>query len=232
MEHPEDQLSYEAYETLQLNTEEYSIKEFRMITLMIKRALRHFAMRNGMFKRAYLRLCRPDGMEYAEFLKRHGKLYSIGENCSINLGANITDPAYVKLGNNVSLSDCTLLGHDGAIAVLNFAYKVRLDSVGKVDIKDNCFIGHGAIVMPGVTIGPNSIVGAGAVVTKDVKEGDIVGGVPARPLSRTEDLVRRLQDKTESLPWAHIIKNRSGAFDPSVEQELVAMRVKYFYSAK
>jgi acetyltransferase-like isoleucine patch superfamily enzyme len=146
------------------------------------------------------------------------------------LGANITDPEYVRLGNNVSLSDCTLLGHDGSVAVLNYAYKVRLDSVGKVDIKDNVFIGHGAIVMPGITIGPNSIVGAGAVVTKDVLEGDIVGGIPARPISRMDDLVRRLQQQTELLPWAQIIKNRSSAFDPAVEQELVAMRVLHFYS--
>jgi acetyltransferase-like isoleucine patch superfamily enzyme len=197
---------------------------------LFKRVLRHYALSKGLFKRSYVRFCKPGGTEYAEFLKRHGKFYSIGQNCSINLGANITDPAYVRLGNNVSLSDCTLLGHDGSVAVLNNAYNVKIDSVGKVDIKDNVFIGHGAIVMPGVTIGPNSIVGAGAVVTKDVKEGDIVGGIPARPISRMDDLVRRLQEQTELLPWAHIIKNRSSAFDPSVEQELVAMRAKFFYS--
>lgn len=203
-----------------------------MIMVMFRRILRHYALNEGIFKRAYVRFCRPDGTEYAEFLRRHGRFYSIGHSCSINSGANVTDPAYVRLGNNVSLSDCTLLGHDGAIAVLNQAYNVKLDSVGKIDIKDNVFIGHGAIVLPGVTIGPNSIVGAGAVVTKDVMAGDIVVGIPAKPISRTDDLVRRLLEKTELLPWAHIIRNRSGAFDPSVEQELVAMRVKYFYSNK
>lgn len=200
-----------------------------MLMMLVRRLLRHSALNNGLFQRSYLRFCKPDGMEYAEFMKRYGKLHSIGENCSINLGANITDPPLVRLGNNVSLSDCTILGHDGSIAVLNRAYNVRLDSVGKVDIKDNVFIGHGAIIMPGVTIGPNSIVGAGAVVTKDVMEGDIVGGVPAKPISRVEDLVRRLQAQTESLPWAHIIRNRSGAFDPSVEDELLAMRKEFFF---
>lgn len=197
---------------------------------LLKRMLRYYAFKNGMFKFAYVRFCRPNGIEYAEFIKKYGRFYSIGKNCSINMGANVTDPAYVRLGNNVSLSDCTLLGHDGVVAVLNEAYGVKLDSVGKIDIKDNVFIGHGAIVMPGVTIGPNSIVAAGAVVTKDVMEGDIVGGVPARPISRIDDLVRRLQEKTESLPWSHIIKNRSGAFDPCVEPELVAMRAKFFFS--
>jgi acetyltransferase-like isoleucine patch superfamily enzyme len=200
-----------------------------MIKGLLKSILRGYAFRTGKLKFAYSRFCRPSGTEYAEFLKLHGGYYSIGQNCSINLGANITDPAYVRLGNNVSLSDCTLLGHDGVIAILNQAYGVKLDSVGKVDIKDNVFIGHGAIVMPGVTIGPNSIVAAGAVVTRDVKEGDIVGGVPARPISRMDDLVRRLQEKTDSLPWSNIIKNRSSAFDPKVEAELVAMRAKYFF---
>lgn len=207
-------------------------KGFTMIIMLLKRVLRYYAFNKGkgIFKFAYLRFCRPDGMEYAEFLKRHGRFYSIGQNCRINLGANVTNPEYVRLGNNVSLSDCTLLGHDGVVAVLNTAYGVKLDSVGKIDIKDNVFIGHGAIVMPGVTIGPNSIVAAGAVVTKDVMEGDIVGGVPARPISKTDDLVLRLQEKTNLLPWSHIIEDRAGAFDPLVEAELVAMRAKFFFA--
>jgi|SRR5450759_295647 hypothetical protein len=82
------------------------------MTVLLKRILRYYAFKKGMFKFAYLRFCRPSGMEYAEFLKRPGRFYSIGQNCSTNLGANITDPEYVRLGNNVSLSDCTLLGHD------------------------------------------------------------------------------------------------------------------------
>ena len=48
-----------------------------------------------------------------------------------------------------TLALSTLLGHNGSIAILNKAYTVKLESVEKVDIKDNVFIGHGAIVMPG-----------------------------------------------------------------------------------
>jgi acetyltransferase-like isoleucine patch superfamily enzyme len=129
----------------------------------------------------------------------------------------------------VTLSNCTLLGHDGVVGVLNVAYGVKLDSVGKIDIKDNVFIGHGAIVLPGVTIGPNAVVAAGAVVTKDVQPGDVVGGVPAKPISKMDDLVRRLQEETDLLPWADIIKKREGPYDPKVEPVLIAMRVKYFF---
>ena len=195
----------------------------------LKKIVRHLAFRTGRLRSVYVRLCHPGGLEYAEFLRRHGRYQAIGTRCRINLGANVTNPPYVRLGNNVSLSDCTILGHDGVVAMLNDAYQVKLDSVGKVDIKDNVFIGHGAIVLPGVTIGPNAVVAAGAVVTKDVMPGDVVGGVPARPISRMDDLVRRLQEQTDALPWADLIRRRDGPYDPEMEAELIKKRVKYFY---
>lgn len=46
-------------------------------------------------------------------------------------------------------------------------------------IEDNCWIGYGAQIMPGITIHNGSVVGAGAVVTKDVEKNTVVGGVPA-----------------------------------------------------
>lgn len=162
-------------------------------------------------------------------MKRHGGLYSIGNDVAINVGINITDPAYVRIGNNCSLSACTLLGHDGVIRILNNAYGKKLDSVGKIDIRDNSFVGHGAIVMPGVTIGPNSIVSAGSVITKDVPPGMIVGGVPGKVIGTTEELVKRLQERTDGYPWRELIVNRQGTFDPTIEPELLRMRVAFFY---
>lgn len=76
--------------------------------------------------------------------------------------------------------------------MLNRAYNVKLDSVGKIDIGDNVFIGYGAIVLRNVTIDPNAIVAVGFVVVKDVAEGDIVVGVPARPTGRVKNLVKKL----------------------------------------
>ena len=51
-----------------------------------------------------------------------------------------------------------------------------------IEIGDNCWIGGGAIILPGVKIGKNSIIGSGAVVTKDIPECEIWGGVPARKI--------------------------------------------------
>jgi len=179
--------------------------------------------------RLYVRLYPPSADEYAELLRRHGRLHRIGVHCRINNDVNITDPPYVRLGDNVTLSSCSLLGHDGVVGVFNLAYGAKLDAVGPIDIKDNVFVGFGAIIMPGVTIGPDAVVAAGAVVTKDVACGDIVGGVPARPIGRVDELLSRLEQQTQQLPWADLIKRRSGVFDADMEAELIGMRVRYFY---
>jgi acetyltransferase-like isoleucine patch superfamily enzyme len=194
----------------------------RILLSMIERQKGGFAFR------LYRKLYHPNGLEYAQLLKRTGRFHHIGENVEI-IAANITDPAYVSIGDNVTITSCTILGHDGVIRVLNNAYGKRLDSVGKVEILDNCFIGHGSIIMPGVKIGPNSVVAAGSVVTRDVAPGDIVGGVPSKPIGRMDDLVRRLEERSEAYPWIGIIKQREGAWDEMLEAELVSRRVAFFF---
>jgi acetyltransferase-like isoleucine patch superfamily enzyme len=197
--------------------------------VLFRQILRYLAFRTGKFKRLYLKYCRPASDEYAAYLKINGKLHGIGSQCRINPYANITHPEYVTIGNNVTLSYCNLLGRDDAVDMLNQAYQMALDSTGKIVIHDNVFIGHGATIMPNVTIGANVIVAAGAVVMQDIAEGLIVGGQPAKPIGYTEELAHRLEVQTEHYPWVSVIKKRTGAFDPTVEAELIAMRVKYFY---
>jgi acetyltransferase-like isoleucine patch superfamily enzyme len=189
------------------------------------------ALRHGRMRGLYLRFCKPIGDEYSNYLRKWGGLHSIGENCRINRGANFLDPAYVRIGNNVVLSDCCLVGHDGSVAMIFNAYGVSLEAVGKIDVRDNVFVGHGAIVLPGVTIGPNAIVAAGAVVTKDVLEGDVVGGVPAKPIGRVDLLVAKWRDETARLPWGKMIAERGAKFEPELESMLVAQRIKYFYGS-
>jgi acetyltransferase-like isoleucine patch superfamily enzyme len=193
------------------------------------KVLKNILYKNIKYKNLYLKLYKPSPTQYADYLKYHNILYSMGKDCYILPTANITNPAYVKMGNNVMLSECVLLGHDGSIRMLNIAYSKKLDKVGKTDIKDNVFIGHGAIVMPNITIGPNAIIGAGSVVTKDVKEGTVVAGNPAKEICKIESLVNKLEDYTNSVPWSALIKNRNGAYDSKIEPELIKRRTQYFY---
>ena len=197
----------------------------------LNKILHYLAFEKGKFIWLYLEISKPSSQEYVYFLKKRNSFYSMGSNCHINLGTNITDPKPLRLGNNVRLSDCTILGHDGVVNMLNVAYDLKLDSVGMVDIKDNVFIGHGAIIMPNVTIGNNVVVAAGALVTKDVISGDIVGGVPAKCIGKVDDLVKKLQIRNEDFPWSEIIKARQGAFDQDVEPLLIKMRQKYFFES-
>lgn len=62
---------------------------------------------------------------------------------------------------------------------------------GSIEIFDNCFIGARSIIMYDVKIGPNAIVAAGSVVTKDVPEGMVVGGNPAKVISTVENVARK-----------------------------------------
>jgi hypothetical protein len=117
----------------------------------------------------------------------------------------------------------------GIVHVINARDGTKLDSVGGVDIRANSFVGHGAIVMPRVTIGPDSVVAAGAVVLRDVPPGMVVGGNPARVICTMETLVKNIKERCAEYPWIDLIENRDGLFDPELEPKLQAMRAEYFF---
>lgn len=93
------------------------------------------------------------------------------------------------MGNNVGVAaNVSFIGHDVIHHVFNNEQNTGGYTTlrGVIDIRDNCFIGAGTTILPGVTIGPNSIVAAGAVVNCDVPEGKVVGGVPAKVIGEYE----------------------------------------------
>lgn len=106
-----------------------------------------------------------------------GKNITIGKNVFINSGCCFQDQGGITIG------DGAFIGHNVVIATLNhdFAPKARSTTYpSKVVIGKNVWIGANATVVPGVTIGDNAVIAAGAVVTKDVPPNVIAGGVPVK----------------------------------------------------
>ena len=119
----------------------------------------------------------PSTTVLAPFSTNFGKHTRIGKNVFVNHGCSFLD-----LGG-ITIEDDVLIGPQVKLVTENHpvdpANRKSLD-LNSIVVKKNAWIGAGAVILPGVTIGENSIVAAGAVVTQDVPSNTIVGGVPAK----------------------------------------------------
>lgn len=195
----------------------HKLPTFKTYALQVIHPLlaRHI-LHKGLWRSIYRRIFNPTNADWGEFLRHWGGFRQIGLHVEINLDCHIKDPGLVSIGNNVTLSDCTLMGKDPVAHALG-----KPDADGPIQIRDNCFIGHGAIVMPHVTIGPDSVIAAGAVIMDDVAPGIVVGGNPAKMICTTQDLLERLEKRSEAYPWIDLIRTRESSFDPEIEPILV-----------
>lgn len=135
----------------------------------------------------------------------------IGERCKLNGVPNWgSEPWLISLGDHVEISfDCVFITHDGATWV--FRDQDRYKNVikfGKIRIGDNCFIGARSTIMPGVTIGENSVIAAGALVTKDIPAGEVWGGVPARFITTTEAYAEKCLSEIPEYDVENFRKNK------------------------
>ena len=106
---------------------------------------------------------------------------SLGAGVYLNDGAVIQacEGSHISLGNYVTLSyGAKLL--TGGLAIGNHGVNIKWHEVKPIVVEDGAWIGAGAIILPGVTVGRKAIVAAGSVVNRNVEANTIVGGVPAK----------------------------------------------------
>jgi len=109
-----------------------------------------------------------------------GSDISIGDNSGIGINAHIRGP--LEIGNNVMMGpDVIILSSSHEFDRIDIPMnKQGVKAKAKIFIKDDVWIGTRVIILPGITIGQGAIIGAGAVVTKDVLDYAIIGGNPAK----------------------------------------------------
>lgn len=120
---------------------------------------------------------------FPPFYSECGKNIFIGENVFINCGCHFQDHGGIYIG------DGTLIGSYVVMATINHGQKPseRSDNFpAPIHIGKKVWIGSHVTILPGVTIGDNAIVAAGAVVSKDVPANTVVGGVPAKIIKEVE----------------------------------------------
>lgn len=104
---------------------------------------------------------------------------TVGDRCTVKCG--------VQLWDGVTLEDDVFVGPNATFTNDRFPRsKVRPDSFPKTTVKRGASIGANATLLPGIVIGERAVVGAGAVVVKDVPDGAVVVGNPARVIRMTD----------------------------------------------
>lgn len=114
----------------------------------------------------------------------YGKNINFGKNVFINF-----DCTFLALGG-ITIEDDVLIGPKVSLITENHPLnpKLRKGLIGKpIHIKKNAWIGANATILPGVTIGENAVIAAGAVVSKDVPDNMVVGGIPANIIKKIEN---------------------------------------------
>ncbi len=131
------------------------------------------------------------------FLCDYGKNIYIGDNVSVNMNCTFVDCNKIEIGNHVLIAS--------NVQIYTAAHPVELSErltpnwkpesgeyfcrtyALPVKIGNGCWIGGGAIILPGVTIGDGSVIGAGSVVTKDIPENCVAAGNPCRVLRKINE---------------------------------------------
>src|SRR6201991_3995774 len=146
-------------------------------------------------REAVLRLGRWSWLGHGTKIRVHEGVCEIGAKTVFGQECTISAFQHVSIGRECVIADRVML-IDFDHGVVEVERPVRLQGIYKRDVRvgSNCWVGYGACLLRGVTVGDNAVIGTSAVVTKDVPDNAVVAGAPARVL--------RLRDAPTHLRWS------------------------------
>lgn len=124
---------------------------------------------------------------------------------------DLTRPSLIEIGNNVDINhNFQILTHDWASCVFRNYYHELLPSSGRVKLGNNIYFGTNVIILKGVTIGDNCVIGAGSVINKSIPANSVAAGVPCKVICSLDEYFNKRKSACieEALEYARSIKER------------------------
>ena len=159
------------------------------------------------------------------------KFYFLGKNVELYTMDFGTEPYLISIHDNaVCASGVRFINHD--VSVHRVAYylglkRTDIDKVGSIELFENSFVGAYSILMPNCSIGKNSIVAVGSIVTKRIPDGEVWGGIPAKFIMKTEDYARKMVEESKKFTWMPYSKKTS-----MTQEELIRHQQNFFFGNK
>lgn len=120
----------------------------------------------------------------------------VGKGCFFSTKDFPHEGYLIEIGDNVRIAYGTsFYTHGGMYGIRKYYNDPEFEQFGKIKIGNFSSIGANCMIMPGVTIGENCIVGGGSIVTKSVPDGCMVAGNPAKFIGYTEDFYHNIKEK-------------------------------------
>ena len=157
------------------------------------------------------------------------KMYFCGRNVELYTTYFGTEPFLISIHDNVvCAANVRFINHD--VSCYRIAHylnipKNEVDSIGSIELFENCFIGAYTILMPNCSVGKNSIIAAGSIVTKHIPDGEVWGGCPAKFIMTVDEYAQKILNKSQKYPWINDPKNITN-------KDYIKVRQNYFFEKK
>lgn len=137
---------------------------------------------------------------------------TVGERCrllDLNAGTFGSEPYLITIGDHVTVTTgAHFVTHDGGVWVFREEHP-DADMLAPIRVGNNVFLGLNVTVMPGVTIGDNVVIGAGALVTRDIPSDSVAVGVPAKVIMTIEEYWQKVEPRLTGTGKLNIDQKRA-----------------------